>query len=122
MTFTGIGGSPFLRKPYRKLTGLKDRPLQILDCRAMANLDSFRRKALTIIVQAPGGHVLRRAMVHADDDIAVPRPGMIAVIVAGPRRMIRMRMVPAYHFQPLRLRGFVCFEHVLPSYREAVAR
>src|SRR5437762_13786141 len=87
----------------------------------MANLDSLRRKSLAIIVQTPRGYLLRRAIVHANDDIAIPRPGMIAVIVAGPSGMIRMRMVPAYHFKPLGLRSLVRLEHVLTGHRKAVA-
>src|SRR5437660_1123303 len=69
----------------------------------MANLDTFGRKGLAIVTQAPRSHILRRAMVHADDDVAIPRPGVILIILAGLRRMIRMRMIPPDDLQPLRL-------------------
>src|ERR1041384_2730565 len=93
-----------------------DPPLQILNRGAVANLDTFRRKRMAIIVQTPRSHILRRAIdfrrkrmaiivqtprshilrraiVHADDDVAIPRPGVILIELAGPRGMIRMRMI-----------------------------
>src|SRR5215467_11922923 len=76
---------------------------------------------MAIIVQAPRSHVLRRAMVYADNNVAVPRPGMILIKLAGPRGMIRMRMVPADDFQSLRLCGFVGLEHVFRGDDKAVA-
>src|SRR5947209_19614821 len=88
----------------------------------MANLDTFGRKGLAIVTQAPRSHILRRAMVHADDDVAIPRPGVILVILAGLRRMIRMRMIRPDDLQHLRLCVFVSVEHVFCCYRKTVTR
>src|SRR5216684_4307047 len=54
----------------------------------MANLNPFRRKLLAVVVQTPRSHVLGRAVLHAHDNVAVPRPGVIAVIFAWPRRIV----------------------------------
>src|SRR5216684_524301 len=63
---------------------------------AVANFDVFGRKLLPIVIQSPGSHFLRRPVLYAHDDVAVPWPGVIAIILAGPRRMVRMRMIPAH--------------------------
>src|SRR6266404_2875041 len=82
ITFTGIS---FLRC---SLAGALDRG-------AVANFDAFGRKLLPIVIQSPGGHLLRRPVLHADDDVAVPRPRMIAIELARRRRMVGSRMIPA---------------------------
>src|SRR3954462_8055034 len=53
----------------------------------------------TVFHQSPRSHVLRLAGMHADDDVAVPGPGVLAVKFAGTRWMIGMRMVPAEQFE-----------------------
>src|SRR6266567_1283932 len=119
--FHGHWFSPTSYYIFKNKRGSKDPPLQILNRGAMANLDAFRRKRAAIIVQTPGSHVLRRAIVHADDDVAIPWPGVILIELAGARGMIRMRMIPANDFETLRLRRFVGFEHVFRGDDKAVA-
>jgi len=41
------------------------------------------------------------AVGHANDHIAIPRPGMFAIVLARLRRMIGVRMIPADHVQIL---------------------
>src|ERR1700730_11481444 len=88
----------------------------------MANLNSLGRKFRAIIVQTPGGHVLGRAVLHADDDVAVPRPGVVAVIFARPGRRVGMRMIPADHFESLLARRLFRRKNVFRGHRKAVAR
>src|SRR4029077_10203307 len=76
----------------------------------------------SIVVQAPGGHILGRAVLHVDDDIAVPRPSVIAVILAGPSRMVGVRMIPADDFEALLARGFLGFKNILCSHRKTITR
>src|SRR2546422_11001304 len=52
-----------------------------------------------VVFQPPRFHVFGEALHHAGDDITVPRPGVLPVILAGSRRMIRVRVVPADHLQ-----------------------
>src|SRR6266581_864458 len=89
---------------------------------AVANLNPLGRKLGAIIVQTPGGHVLWRAILHADDNVAIPRPGMITVIFARPCRMVGMGMIPADHFKALlTCRLFRC-QYVFRSHGKSVAR
>src|SRR6266403_748039 len=111
ITFTGIS---FFSVVPGEISGLH--------CGAMASLNSLGRKPLAVVVQTPGGHVLRRAVLHAHDDVAVPRPRVVAVIFAWPRRMVGMRMVPADHFKTLLARRFFRCQDVLGSHGKAVAR
>ncbi len=66
--------------------------------------------------------MLGRAVLHADDDVAVPRPGVIAVIFAGPRRMVGMRMIPADDFEALLACRLFRRKNVLRSHRKTIAR
>src|SRR5260370_37589086 len=68
---------------------------------AMANLNPLGRKLLAVVVQPPGSHVLRRAVMHADDDVAIPRPGVVAVIFAWARAMVGSSMIPSDDFETL---------------------
>src|SRR5215831_5165538 len=70
----------------------------------------------------PRGHVLRGAILHADDDVAVPRPSMVLIILARARGMIRMRMIPADDLQTLRLRSLVGLEHIFSRHGKSIAR
>src|SRR5882672_6895818 len=103
MTFTGIS---FLRC---SLAGALDRG-------AVANFDAFGRKFLPIVIQPPGGHLLRRAVLHAHDYVAIPLPGVISVEVAGPRRMVRMRMIPAHDVHIARACRFLRSHYVFGSH------
>jgi len=60
-------------------------------------------------------------MVHADDDIAVPGPGVIAIVLARARGMIRMGMIPADDFESLGDRGFFGVANVFRGDRKTVA-
>src|SRR5882762_4191553 len=46
----------------------------------------------TVVRQPPRKHFPRLASGHGNDHVAVPRPRMLAIEFAGPRRMIGMRM------------------------------
>src|SRR5882672_10048152 len=109
ITFTGIS---FLRRCW---AGALDRG-------AMANFDAFGRKFLPIIVQAPGRHLLRRAILHADDDVAVPRPRVIAIKLARPCQMVRMRMIPAHDVHTAHARCPFRSHDVFGSDRKTIAR
>src|SRR5207302_4301865 len=67
----------FLRLPEKQIPRFARDDTEKLNRSAMTNLDSLGRESVPIIVQAPRGHILLRAMVHADDNVAVPRPGMV---------------------------------------------
>src|SRR5882762_181500 len=109
ITFTGIS---FLRCSMASA----------LDRRTVANFDAFRRKFLAIVIQSPGGHFLRRAVLHAHDDVAVPRPRVIPIELARPRRMVRMRMIPANDVHTALARRFLRSHDVFGSDRKTVAR
>src|SRR5207302_6929065 len=93
-----------------------------LHCGAMANLNSLGRKLLAVVIQTPGSHLLGRAVLHAHNDVAVPWPSMVAIIFAWPRRMVRMRMVPADHFEALIARRLFRGKNVFRSHRKSIAR
>src|SRR5258708_33032330 len=63
--------------------------------RAIANGDFLAGVGGAIVTQTPRRHVLRLAVGHTYDHIAIPRPGMLAIILAGLRRMIGVRRIPA---------------------------
>src|SRR5882724_7553238 len=85
-------------------------------------LNSFRRKLLPIVVQSPRSHILWLALRHADDDVAVPRPGVIAIVLARTRRMIRVRVIPTYNIQLLLPGKLFRIEYILRRDRKAVLR
>src|SRR2546430_10279548 len=89
---------------------------------ALLYLISFRRNLLPVVVQPPRSHVLWLALRHADDDVAVPRPGVIAIVLARTRRMIRVRVIPANNIQPLLPCGLFRIEYVLRRDGKAVPR
>src|SRR5260370_24986066 len=109
-------------KIVKKNRRSEDRPLQILNCGAVSNLDSLGRKLGAVFVQTPGSHVRRSAVGHADDNVAIPGPSVIAVILAGPRRMVGMRMIPADDFKALGAGRFFRRENVLGGDGKTVAR
>src|SRR6266850_229020 len=109
ITFTGIS---FLRC---SLAGALDRG-------AAANFDAFGRKFLPVVIQSPGGHLLRCTVLHAHDDVAVPRPRVIPIELARPRRMVRMRMIPAHDVHIVRARLFFRSHDVFGSDGKAVTR
>src|SRR5882672_7387470 len=93
-----------------------------LDRGAVANFDSFGRKLLPIIIQSPGRHFLRRAVLHAHDDVAVPRPRVIPIELARPRRVVRMRMIPAHDIHTTLARRFLRSHDVFGSDRKTITR
>src|SRR5579885_2864820 len=86
----------------------------------LANFDSLRRVAIAVVIEPPRGHLTRQTPLHRYDDVAVPRPGVLAVKFAGFCRMVRVRMVPADHLEILfpcrRFRG----SHVFCRHGKAV--
>src|SRR5260370_40519817 len=101
----------------------RERPATtILDTGAVANLNPFGGKLRAVVIQTPGGHVLGRAVLHADDDVAVPRPRVISVILPRPRRMVGMRLIPADHFESLVACRLFRRENVFRGHRKTVAR
>src|SRR5260370_26077185 len=90
--------------------------------RVIANGNFLATIIRAVIAQAPRSHLRRLAVSHADNHIAIPRPGMLAIILAGPRWMIRMRMIPAYDVQFLFPGGFLRIAHVFGGDRKAIVR
>src|SRR5262249_20356674 len=52
---------------------------------------------LPVVGQAPTPGVRRAPLLHGDDEVGKPRPGVLAVEIARPRRMVGMRMVITHH-------------------------
>src|SRR5690348_9341475 len=71
-----------------------------------------------VVIQAPRSHLLRVALGYADNDIAVPRPSVLAVILAGSCRMIRMRVIPAHYIQSLLARGLLRMPYIFRGHRK----
>ena len=88
----------------------------------MLQFNFFALKIGAVVGEAPGSHVFRNFVGDADDNIAVPRPGMIAIVLAGTSRMVRMRMIPSDNFQAAGPRVFFGFQNVFAGDREAVLR
>src|SRR5215475_1873087 len=88
----------------------------------MPDFNRLRRKLRPIVLQPPRSHLLRLALGNAHDDVAVPRPRMITVVLARPRRMIWMRVIPADNVKSLLARSLFRFNHVLRSHRKTVSR
>ena len=82
----------------------------------------FALKIAAIVGEPPGSHFFRNFVGHAYDNVAVPRPGMIAIVLAGTRRMIRMRMIPSDDFQTLVGCCFLGVQDVLAGDRKAISR
>jgi hypothetical protein len=61
----------------------------------------FRLKSSAIVGELPGSHVTRLAGGHTYDHVAIPGPGMLAIVFAGLGRMIWMGMIPANQVQSL---------------------
>src|SRR5271166_5860586 len=72
-----------------------------------------------IVLQSPRCHLLRLSGLHAHDYVAVPRPSMFAIVFAWPRRMIRMRVVPANQVETVSPGGFLCIARVFGSHEKA---
>src|SRR5712692_7733679 len=82
----------------------------------------FGHEPHAVVRQAPGAKLLRLAPLHADDHVAVPRPGVFAIKFARQRRVVGMRMVPAHHVQPALARGLLRRAKILRRDGKAVAR
>src|SRR5689334_7911823 len=89
---------------------------------ALTNLNRLRGKLLPVIAQPPGSHLLRCPVHYADDHVAVPGPRMVPIVLAWPRWMIRMRVIPAYDLESLRVRRLLCLQHVARRHRKTVPR
>src|ERR1700687_262962 len=96
--------------------------LKLLPSRMIANRNFLTSIFRTVIAQPPGRHFCRLTFGHAHNDVAVPRPSMLAVILAPPRRVIRMWMIPAHNVQFFLPRRFLSVAHVFGGDRKAVVR
>src|SRR5215469_14741235 len=88
---------------------------------AILNLDALRRVVLPVVVQPPRTHFRRPAAHYADDDVAVPGPGVFTVELARLRGVVGMRVIPSHHVEPLPARSLFRFEHIFCGDREAIA-
>src|SRR5713101_1645013 len=89
MTFTAIGS--LLPNCSAQGRGAGPQP----DRRAELHFHLLGLEARPAVRQPPAGHLPGLALGHTEDDVAVPRPGVLAVILARQRWVIRMRVVPA---------------------------
>src|SRR5882762_3564217 len=89
---------------------------------AAVDFDFLRQVRQPIVIQPPGSHLRRLAAHHAHDDVAVPRPSVLAVKLAGPGRMIGMRMIPAHDLHALFSGHSFGVAHILRGHRKPVAR
>ena len=65
-------------------THVKSHALSGLDAREtlrVHNFHDFRVESFSIVTQDPGGHLRRRALLDRQDNIRIPRPGVLAVII-----------------------------------------
>src|SRR5882762_2637827 len=85
--------------------------------RAIANGDFLAGVGGAIVTQTPRRHILRLAVGYAYDHIAIPRPSMLAIILAGLRRMIGVRMIPADHVQVFFTSRVLRIAHILSGER-----
>src|SRR5208282_3422154 len=94
-----------------------------LDARRMRrDLDAFGIVPGPVVMQAPGRRVARLAFLNAYDDVAVPRPRVVAVVFARARRRVRMRMIPSDQLEMLLARRLFGQPDVVRGHLEAVSR
>src|SRR5215471_11102225 len=110
MTFTAI--SFFLLKQRRGCPSRSKYPDYSLRC-VIAKRNFLARVIRPVVAQSPGSHLLRPAVGHPDDDVAIPGPGMLAIILARTRRMIGVGMIPAQQVKPLFARSRFRGTHIL---------
>ena len=75
-----------------------------------------------VVAQSPGIHIARLAGLHADDDVTVPGPRVITIVLAGAGWMIRVRMIPANQLEILCARGLFGEADVFGRDFEAIPR
>lgn len=90
--------------------------------RAAGDLDALGREANAIVREPPGRDLPRLALLHADNDVAVPGPSVRAVEFAGQRRMIRMGMVPAHQVETAFASNCFRAAEIIRKNRESIAR
>src|SRR6185295_13460345 len=73
--------------------------------------DLFFLEPLAVVGEAPASGLRHRTAAHRNNEIGQPRPGVLAVELARPRRMVRMRMVVAHHIETEGARLLVSREH-----------
>src|SRR5437868_4052865 len=64
------------------------------------NFHLFGVEPAAVLLQHPGGHRHRLGPVHLDDHVAGPRQRVVAIVIAGLRGMIRMRVIEADDRKP----------------------
>src|ERR1700731_1289995 len=99
-------------------------PLQsfALRSRVVANRNVFAGIRGTVVAQAPRSHLRRLAVGYAHYDIAVPRPSVLAIVLALLRRVVRMGMILTDHIQFLFLRRLFRVAYIFGGDGKAVAR
>src|SRR5690242_4831545 len=96
--------------------------LGVLRQSTLANRYRFRRKLAAIVAETPGSHVLRHALLNTDDHVAVPRPGVVAIVHARLRGVVGMRVIPADDVQSLLARFLICDDYIFRAYGKAIPR
>src|SRR5579862_385123 len=86
------------------------------------DLDGFGVVPGTVVVQAPRRGVFGLALLNAHNNIAIPRPGVIPVVLARARRGVRVRMIPPDEVELLLAGGFFRQADIVGRDFEAVAR
>src|SRR4030042_2040969 len=80
-------------------------PSPILDAAEAIELQDFDRlgiEPLPIFSKDPARQVSRLALRDRKNNVRIPRPSVVAVVIRGPRRMVGMGMVIPHHIQPPR--------------------
>ena len=85
-------------------------------------LDLFRVVCGAIVVQAPRCGIARLALLNAYDDVAIPRPRVLTVVFARPRRRIGMRMIPPDQLEFLLSRRLFREADIVGGHLESVPR
>src|SRR6185437_2057023 len=75
-----------------------------------------------VVMQPPRRCISRLALLYAHDDVAVPRPGVLAIKLTRPRGRIGMGMIPPDQLDALLACGFFRQADVIRSYFEPVSR
>src|SRR5678816_4042634 len=83
---------------------------------------AFRLEGRTVLAEPPGGHRLWFPPANRNDDVREEGPRVIEIVLRGPRRVIRMRMIEPEQIRPeLRSAALGCGVLLRPN-EEAPAR
>ena len=82
----------------------------------------FRLEARAVIGKTPASQLARLTRGDAHNDVAIPRPGVLAVKFAGPRWMVWMRVIPSDQLEILLRSCALGGTKILRGNRKTVAR